>query len=239
MKLCDVTLATPEENLACDEALLDFCEAGRGGALLRFWEPAHYFVVLGYANKAAAEVNLPFCAANRIPVLRRCTGGGAVLQGPGVLNYSLFLRHDNAGPCRSIAITNHFILDRHCAALTPLLSAPLCRQGQTDLTLGDLKCSGNAQRRQRRFLIFHGSFLLNLDFELVTRVLPLPSRQPDYRTGRSHADFLLNLKLPADALKLALRNAWKANETLPQIPSDQIARLVAGKYRRGEWNFRF
>ena len=82
MKLCDVTLATPEENLACDEALLDFCEAGRGGALLRFWEPAHYFVVLGYANKAAAEVNLPFCAANRIPVLRRCTGGGAVLQGP-------------------------------------------------------------------------------------------------------------------------------------------------------------
>ena len=55
MKLCDLTLATPEENLACDEALLDLCEAGHSGDILRFWEPSRHFVVLGYANKAARE----------------------------------------------------------------------------------------------------------------------------------------------------------------------------------------
>src|SRR5664279_2273934 len=102
MKLCDLTLQSPEENLACDEVLLDLCEAGDSDELLRFWAFPRYFVVLGYANNAATEVNLPVCQSLTIPVLRRCTGGGTVLQGPGVLNYSLILRIDASGPCHSI-----------------------------------------------------------------------------------------------------------------------------------------
>src|SRR5205823_14828569 len=105
MKCFDLTLPTPEENLACDEALLDSCEEGRSDELLRFWQPAQYFVVLGYSNKVSTEVKLPFCGENRIPVLRRCTGGGTVLQGPGVLNYSLILRANGASPFHSISAT--------------------------------------------------------------------------------------------------------------------------------------
>src|SRR2546428_11436756 len=78
VKFCDLPLDSPAENLACDEALLDTAEAGFSGELLRVWEPQSYFVVLGYANKAASEANLEFCRQNAIPVLRRCTGGGAV-----------------------------------------------------------------------------------------------------------------------------------------------------------------
>ena len=239
MKFCDLTLATPEANLACDEALLDLCEASQADELLRFWEPAQHFVVLGYANKVAREVNLPFCRANSIPVLRRCTGGGTVLQGPGVLNYSLILRMDAAGPLHSIAATNKFILDRHQAALAPLINGRVEHQGQTDLTTGGLKFSGNAQRRQRHFLIFHGSFLLNLDLGLVEKTLPLPSRQPCYRAGRSHRDFVLNLQLPASDLKSALTEAWQATTPLPEIPFAQIERLAREKYACDEWNLKF
>jgi len=239
VKLCDLTLASPEENLACDEALLDFCEAGESEEILRFWEPARYFVVLGYANKVAREVNLPFCRANGIPVLRRCTGGGTVLQGPGVLNYSLILRADSSGPLHSITATNEFIMERHQQALTPLVGARVERQGHTDLTVGGLKFSGNAQRRQRHFLLFHGAFLLSLDIGLVEKTLPLPSRAPSYRAARSHADFLLNLKLPASRLKSALSEAWHANSPLSEVPLAQIERLAREKYARGEWNLKF
>ena len=238
MKLCDLTLATPEENLACDEALLDGCEAGQSDEILRFWEPAQYFVVLGYANQADREVALPFCRAHAIPVLRRCTGGGTVLQGPGTLNYSLILRLDDSGPLHCITATNDFIMDRHQQALARLTGTPVERQGQTDLALGGLKFCGNAQRRQRHFLIFHGSFLLNLDIGLIEKTLPLPSRQPSYRADRSHRDFLLNLQIPAPALKSALSEAWQANAPLPEIPRDQIARLVRKKYAREEWNLK-
>ncbi len=81
MKYLDRTLGTAQENLAGDEALLDGCEEGGSDEILRFWEPRQYFVVLGYPNKVSAEVNLDSCRTLGIPVLRRCSGGGTVLQG--------------------------------------------------------------------------------------------------------------------------------------------------------------
>ena len=74
-------MTTPEQNLALDEALFELCEDG-GPPSLRFWEPDRAFVVLGYTNRAAAEVNLQECQARSIPVLRRMTGGGTVFRPP-------------------------------------------------------------------------------------------------------------------------------------------------------------
>jgi lipoate-protein ligase A len=239
MKLCDLTLPTPAENLACDEALLDLCEAGDSDELLRLWALPRYFVVLGYANRTATEVNLSFCRELNIPVLRRCTGGGTVLQGPGVLNYSLIVRTDDSGPFHSIAATNKFILERHRDALARLVLAPVEWRGQTDLAIGGLKCAGNAQRRRRRFLLFHGSFLLHLDIGLLEKTLPQPSRQPDYRINRSHSEFLVNLNVPDHALKAALGKAWDATAPLDPIPFDQIALLACEKYALDEWNLKF
>src|SRR6266566_3649960 len=151
MKYCDLTLAPPAENLACDEALLQLAEEdGKMGEVLRVWEPMQYFVVVGYANRVGTEVNLPFCQRHTIPVLRRCTGGGTVLQGPGCLNYSLILPIAGSGPLRSIPATNDFILKRHQSALAALLRAPVEIRGHTDLAIGGLKFSGNAQRRKKR-----------------------------------------------------------------------------------------
>jgi lipoate-protein ligase A len=239
MNLCDLTLRTPEENLACDEALLDLCEAGDSDELLRFWALPQYFVVLGYANKAATEVNLPLCRKLTMPVLRRCTGGGTVLQGSGVLNYSLILRIDESGPCHSIPATNQFVLERHRDALARLVMANVEWRGQTDLAIGGLKFAGNAQRRRRRFLLFHGSFLLHLDIGLLEQILPQPSRQPDYRINRSHSDFLINLNVADHDIKAALSKTWNATTPLDPIPYDQIDLLTHDKYGLDEWNLRF
>ena len=65
----DLSLASPPEDLACDEALLDWAEAGEGGEVLRVWEPREMFVVVGYANQAAVEVNLPACHSRKVPVM--------------------------------------------------------------------------------------------------------------------------------------------------------------------------
>ena len=69
MRLIDHSMTTPEQNLAADEALLDWCEAGGDMEVLRFWMPAQYFVVVGYANDVATEVNVAACAARGVPVL--------------------------------------------------------------------------------------------------------------------------------------------------------------------------
>lgn len=239
MKGCDLTLASPEENLACDEILLDVCEAGSLEGVLRFWEPAQYFVVIGYANRAAVEVDLEFCRRHDIPVLRRCTGGGAVLQGPGCLNYSLILPMAESPALAGIAGTNDFILKRHQHTLQALVQAPVERQGHTDLTIGGLKFSGNSQRRRKAFVLFHGSFLLHADIGLIEKTLPFPSHQPDYRGSRSHTDFLMNLKVPPQLLKSALAKTWEALEPLTGLPLDQITQLARDKYQQSAWNLKF
>lgn len=239
MTCCDLTLSSPEENLACDEALLDLCDEGASGEVLRFWEPAQYFVAVGYANKVASEVNTPFCRRHALPILRRCSGGGTVLQGPGCLNYSLILELAEQSPVQTITATNHYVLERHRAALAPLLPVPVEAQGQTDLALGGRKFSGNAQRRKRRALLFHGSLLLDFDLALIEQALPLPSKQPDYRANRAHADFLTNLQLPAREIKTALTQAWRTAESPCAVPLERIGRLVREKYACPDWNLRF
>jgi len=239
MNYCDLTLATPEENLACDEALLELCEEGLGDEVLRFWEPVQYFVVVGYANKVATEVNVPFCRQQGLPIRRRCSGGGTVLQGPGCLNYALILHLDQSGPLQSVSATNRFVLERHRAALGGLLQGPVQTPGPTDLALGGLKFSGNAQRRKRRALLFHGTFLLHFDLALVEQALPMPSKQPDYRANRSHSHFLVNLAVPARQVKSALSRAWQAAAPLAEIPAERIRLLARDKYARPEWNLRF
>ena len=237
MKCLDLTLPTPAANLACDEALLDACEENSGEEILRFWEPREYFVVVGYANKIASEVNLEICRENKIPVLRRCSGGGTVLQGPGCLNYSLVLQIDGANALQSITATNQFVMERHRETLSAVLDLPVQCRGLTDLSIGEKKFSGNAQRRKRQALIFHGTFLLDFDLSLVQKFLSMPSKEPDYRLERSHQDFLINLKISADTIKSALQKSWGAKETQTSAPD--FAPLLESKYARDEWNLKF
>ena len=252
MTLLDLTLKTPAENLACDEALLDFFEEHGGDGLLRFWEPQDYFVVVGYGNHTDTEVNVAACGSAGIPILRRCSGGGTVLQGPGCLNYSVILKIQEDGPLASITSANRFIMERNRHAIEqeiktqkPEAKIEVC--GHTDLALithhsllvTSLKFSGNAQRRKKHFLLFHGTFLLNFDIALIDKFLRMPSKEPDYRKGRSHKNFLTNLEFPADTIKKALRDAWGATRPMETVPHEAIALLARDKYVTTEWNFKF
>jgi lipoate-protein ligase A len=74
--------------------------------------------------------------------------------------------------------------------------------------------------------------------DLVGRYLRLPSRQPDYRQGRDHTAFLINLPLDAIQLRCRLRDAWQAEVELTAVPRELIDRLVAEKHSRPEWTRR-
>jgi lipoate-protein ligase A len=258
MNCIDLTLPTPEENLACDEALLEGCNAGAGLETLRFWEPQGYFVVVGYSNRVGQEVKVKACAQQAVPILRRCSGGGTVLQGPGCLNYALVLRIDSEPALQTVSGTNRFVMEQHRRALETLLcvSDPpgtsaaskvpwrlpkreIAVRGHTDLALGGRKFSGNAQRRKRHAVLFHGTFLLDFNLALVGDLLPLPSQEPEYRQGRAHRAFLANLALPAGDLKAALRRAWGGSEENACLPWEAIRSLVEQKYSRDDWNRKF
>ena len=235
MKILDHSYTTPEENLACDEALLDESEASGGDEVLRFWTSPTYFTVLGYSNIWKDEVK----KTPGVPVFRRCSGGGSVLQGPGCLNYSLILKAAAAGPLANIRSTNEYVMQRQQKALSKLLGKNVLIQGHTDLTLDALKFSGNSQRRKKSRLLFHGTFLLDFDLERIARCLKFPPKQPSYRKDRPHTDFLTNLGVSEAKIKSSLREEWKAKSLLKEIPQGRIANLVEERYSKADWNFKF
>ena len=225
MNLLDLTLPSPAENLALDEALLDAAESGGGGEVLRLWESPVHFVVLGAGCRAAEDVDLERCAAEGVPVLRRCSGGGTVLQGPGCLSYALVLEKAGRPEIGTIEGTNRFVLGTVARGLAAV--ARVRSEGISDLTANGRKVSGNAQRRRKDLVLFHGTLLYGMDLGLVSRYLREPAKQPEYRTGRSHSQFVDNLRAGAADLRAALAEAWAAKPSGRELPGR--SRAPAGR----------
>lgn len=239
MKCLELTLARPEENLACDEALLRYCESHDEPGAMRLWESPKYFVVLGYSNKLIAEVHVEKCKIRGIPILRRFSGGGTVVQGPGCLNYTLVLPNEQLGGTLDVIASFRFVLERHKRVLAGLLAKKVEIEGISDIAIDGVKFSGNAQYRSRKFTLFHGTFLIDFDLALVPELLPMPSRQPDYRRARSHHDFIRNIPVSAVELGAALRREWQVGEPVSRFDMNAIAGCVRQRYGQDEWNLKF
>ena len=231
MRYLDLTLPTGEENLALDEALLEEAEAADGRLqTLRIWEPLQPMVVLGRSSRIAAEVRQAECRALGVPILRRASGGAAIVTGPGCLMYSLVLDYRERPALRAVNHAHRFVLGTIEAALRLLLPGVASR-GISDLAIGEAKFSGNSMRCKLNHFLYHGTILYDFPLELIERCLTVPPRQPAYRQGRAHRDFVTNLPLSRQQIRDVLRTAWNALEPCEDWPSSLTQQIVAERRR--------
>ena len=193
----------PFAQLRLDEQLLE-----DGRAVFRVWESSRECVVIGHAGQPDRDVDLDACGRDGVPVLRRCSGGGAVVLGPGCLNYSVVLPLPREPRWHDVRYSWKWSMDRmrQTLALPELQCA-----GDSDLVIEQRKVSGNAQRRTRNAILQHGTLLYAFDSARAERLLKPPHRQPSYRAGRSHRDFLGNLPLSAGEIRARLAAGWCLN----------------------------
>jgi lipoate---protein ligase len=236
MYILDLILPTPAENLALDEALLEQTEAAvRPFEILRFWESRQNMVVVGRSSRVEVEVHCDVCQKLGIPILRRVSGGAAIVTGPGCLMYSLVLGYQNRPSLRVVGQTHEFVLGAITKALSPLVPQADLR-GTSDLAVGDFKFSGNSMRCRRNCMLYHGTILYNFPLELISRCLKIPPRMPEYRNAREHGNFIANLPLSAESIRQALISAFAAAEPLEDWPRELTSRLAAEKYGNPQWN---
>ena len=141
MRFLRLTLPTPPANLALDEALLLRAEAGEAGEVLRLWEQPSHAVVLGAGCRLADDVDEAACRDDRVPILRRSSGGGTVLLGSGCLVYTLILDSDRAPELAGIRSSYSYILTR-IASVLPAGNG-VEPAGISDLAITGSKFSGN------------------------------------------------------------------------------------------------
>ena len=236
--LClDLTCASVAENLALDEALLIEADAGRGQRVLRFWEPAEYALVLGASCRLADDARVDACRADGVPILRRTSGGGTVVVGPGSLNVSVILPESAAPGLSAVDKAHRYVLD-WIAESIQRAGCPVTLEGRGDLVLGGRKCGGSAQRRLKHWFIVHCSILYDFPIERIDRYLAIPRRQPEYRQGRDHRDFLSNLGLPRNILMDAIggdRIRRPASAGAPTMPPALLESLMLEKFANRAW----
>jgi len=268
MRLLVYTAPSPAEDLALEEAMQLELEEGRAEPGWRVWQAVAPAVVLGTGQEHAREVNLDAARAAGVPVLRRHSGGGAVLIGPGIINYSGFFRLAELPGSQTISGAMQAGLQPVLAALLQLgVKAELagladlavrtagfriqdagCReQQQTTQDSALKKITGNAQARKRVSVLVHGTLLADPDWTLMERVLKFPTRAPEYRQDRGHRAFLTSLKelgVPSDLtsfvqmLRAALSTVTAVVTDLSHGEKTKVHELFASRYSRENWHLR-
>jgi lipoate-protein ligase A len=180
---------TVAENLAMDESVArNAWDAGTH--LLRFWWGGPPAVVMGSSEHPEQVAHVAECTRYGVSLLKRCSGGGTVLQTKDVLNYSLITPAPASLDVRASFCQGTEII-RAILARFGIVGVP---QGTSDVAVGDRKISGNAQAWRWKSLLVHGTLLVDFDFDLAEKLLKHPPREPDYRRGRNHRDFLVTLR---------------------------------------------
>jgi lipoate-protein ligase A len=243
-------------NMALDEAIARKTMENSSPPTLRFYGWQTPSVSLGRFQNSS-DVDLSYCAERSIPVIRRPTGGRGILH-KDELTYSFSTgKHDTlffsglresyrqlsaafSMAFRGLGFDVKTRLERSEAV--PLdLRSPLCFQSPSyaEITLGEKKILGSAQRRWPGGVLQQGSIPLRIDRPTLRGVFGVEV------SGDSMAG--LNEIMPAlslENLKEAVKEAFQAVfgirliESLPSRGEEALAvELLRRKYQLPEWNF--
>ena len=225
-------------NMALDEALLTNL-VDHDTPILRLygWQPP--CVSIGYFQSMEEEVDVLKCINMGVDVVRRITGGGAVLH-EFELTYTFITKNYPANILESYHLICEPVvlcLDRlgYSARYVPL----------NDIVVVNKKVSGNAQTRKNNILLQHGTILLAVDVEKMFSMLKVPSEKikdkmiKDVKarvTGinRSFEDVASNLKESF----AEIFGSQIITDTLNSKEKEDTEKLVIEKYSSRQWNWR-
>ena len=117
-------------------------------------------------------------------------GGGAVFLTDGCVCVALRFRRNPEW-----AIADYFAAGNGlvASALREAFGIAAGTRGVSDLAVGDKKIAGSSLYLPRQCGVYLASILVNMRLGDLDRYLRHPSREPDYRGRRAHADFVANL----------------------------------------------
>lgn len=175
---------------ALDEGLIEAARLAREPRFAVYPHPGTA-VVVGRGGDPAIETRPDLIAHDGVSLLRRRGGGCAVVVDPGNLLVSLVLPVPGIG-----GITASFAaISRVLSSILADAGVPGVRQaGVSDLAVDDRKLGGSCIWRTRGLLYYSTTLLVDPDWSLIDRYLPHPPREPAYRQGRPHREFLTSLR---------------------------------------------
>jgi len=157
------------------------------------WQPDKTYIILGRSNRVAEDsVHADKAKKNGIEIYKRPSGGEAVILSPNTLVISVKL------PLNNEVKTHHYfklINNSIIKALSGLGVKQLGNKGISDISIGAKKILGSSIYRKQQTLFYHAVLNISEPVENISLYLKHPKKEPDYRLGRNHSEFVTSLKL--------------------------------------------
>jgi lipoate-protein ligase A len=154
------------------------------------WEPEFLCIVLGQSNQLERSVIVAHALEDNVPVYKRPSGGEAVVLSPKMLVISTLQRG------LELKSPQHYfnrINEKIIRALSRLGVKDLGTRGVSDLCLGEQKILGSSIYRNKDLVFYHGVLNRAESPTIMEQYLEHPNREPEYRKGRKHRDFVTSL----------------------------------------------
>lgn len=149
----------PYKNLALEEYLT--MNVQEGECILYLWQNRHT-VVIGKNQNCWKECKVNFLEEEGGFLVRRLSGGGAVFHDMGNLNFTFMVRKEDYDVDRQLEVILRAV---------KLLGIRAEKTGRNDITVDGKKFSGNAFYESKGCCYHHGTLLLNVDKEFMSRYL--------------------------------------------------------------------
>ena len=224
----------PYANLAVEEYLLRRCQNGQ--CILYLWQNQST-VVIGRNQNAWKECLTGKLEAEGGHLARRLSGGGAVYHDLGNLNFTFLVNREDYRIPRQLEVILEAVRS---------LGVPAEKSGRNDLQAEGRKFSGNAFYEQEEHCYHHGTLMMHVNMEDMSRYLTVSREKLKSKGVDSVHARVVNLSeyvpgLTADQMKEALRLAfenvygWRA-KSLPAGDMDtEEIRELREKYASWEW----
>lgn len=239
MQYIDSQSHSPYFNLALEEHILK--EKKIKEDIIFLWQNTPTIVV-GNNQNTLEEMNIPFVNEKKIKVVRRLSGGGAVYQDLGNLNFTFLKRLEKPSNLE----IKKFVLP--IVETLKKMGVPAKITGRNDITVEGKKISGNAQRLFRNKILHHGTLLFNTDLDVMSKALQVGFDKIQSKGIKSIRSRVTNIEpylkqqgtideFKESILEELFQGGKIDRYELSEDDFKHINQLVREKYATWEWNF--
>lgn len=234
-------ITDPKINLAIEEYVLNYLPIEHESYLLFYInEPS---IIIGKHQNTVEEIHVDYVREHDIHVVRRLSGGGAVYHDLGNLNFSFLTKDDGKSFANFRKFTEPVIQALQNLGVNAELS------GRNDILVEGKKVSGNAQFSRRGRMFSHGTLMLEVDLDRVSKALHVKTDKiqskgiKSVRSRVANISEFLDRPITMTQFRQALLNSiFQGSHTVPEyVLTDadwtKIQQISKERYQNWDWNF--
>ncbi len=247
------------ENMAIDEFMIYYYEKYKIPVLrLYTWDCPS--ISVGKYQNVMNDINIEFCSEEDVYIVRRITGGGAILHN-NELTYS-FVCSEKDINANKLSVKeifekiNEFLLEFYKAFnLKPNFAKNVfkqkkfgCRSSfcfadneEYDIVIKNKKIGGNAQFRKKNIIFQHGSIPFDISEEKIKKYFYYKVNFDNFTCLNRLLKRQIEIKEAEKIFIKAFKKILKANlkeEAITYAEKDKIEKLILKKYGSDEWNLK-